>query len=330
MVGRICDHPWRQGVHKGIEAVFPDVPEKPDIVRALIGSGFTITNVLPQPNYHQFCVARTELLGSKVHYIIVVACRRLSASEVDWLCREAKRDGAVLILVGETETTPQDVSVLTYSQFFDRLGGPIFSLLPFDPEYKQRLLILGDNRVPIGLKGTADDLFEQYVHAGLQFLFRSRVIRYGQDRRGEPVPDGVTIGRSIPLMLYDAKAAGGGYNTSLESVRQFADYVDEFHKAYESVIGRVAYFLVISGSFDDTEDTLEGRSRAVQARCGVPLSFLTVGTFGSIVESLVKEPLCRPTLDWHLIFARPVVHFKDVEEQLRMRIKDNLLVLSKG
>jgi hypothetical protein len=249
---------------------------------------------------------------------------------VDWLIKEVERDGAVLILVGEVETPTQQASVLTYSQFFERLGGPIFSLLPFDPEYKQRLLLLGDNKMPSGLLGIANELFEQYVHAGLQFLLRSRIIHHGQARRGEAVPDGIAIGRSIPLMLYDAKAAGGGFDTSMEAVRQFADYVDEFHKAYESLLGRLSYFLVISGSFRGDEDALEDRSRAVQARCGVPLSFLTGETLGSIVESLIEEPLYRPALDWHLIFARPVVRLRDVQKQLRARTKDGLLTPQKS
>ena len=307
-----------------------DVPDKPAIVRALIGSAFTLTEVMPHPNYQLFRASRTEQLGGKVRHTIAVACHRLSVSDVKWLLKESSRDGSVLTLVGEVETAPQDISVLTYSQFFDRLGGPIFSLLPFDPEYKQRLLTLGDNKLPQGLPGRPDDLFEEYVHAGLQFLFHSRVIRYGQDRRGETVPDGVAFGRSIPLMLYDAKAASSGYKMSMEAVRQFADYVNEFHKAYETVIGRLNYFLVISGTFDEDEDTLEERSRQVTARCSVPLAFLTAETLGSMIDSLVKEPLYRPSLDWHLVFARPVVRFRDVEKQLQSRAKDGLLKPRKG
>lgn len=307
-----------------------DIPDKPTIVRTLIGSGFILTEVKSHPNYELFRVVRTEQLGGEVCHSIAFACRRLSNSDVKWLLKEVSRDGSVLIIVGEVEIVPQDVSILTYSQFFDRLGGPILSLLPFDPEYKQRLLTLGDNKLPPSLTGRPDDLFEEYVHAGLQFLFRSRVIRYGQNRRGEPVPDGITFGRSIPLMLYDVKAAANGYKTSMESARQFADYVNEFHKAYESVIGRLNYFLVISGAFEDNEETLEERSRMVKARCDVPLSFLAATTLGSVTDSLVNEPLYRPALDWHLVFARPVVRYRDVEKQLQARAKDGLLTPQKG
>lgn len=308
-----------------------NTPTKPDIVRALIGLGFTLEDgIYSHPNYHEFKAARTELLGSKVRYTIAVASERFTSAEVNWLTKDAQRDGRVLILVGDVPTTPKDVSVLSHSQFFDRLGGPVFSLLPFDPEYKQRLLTLGHNNIPSGLTGKADDLFEQYVHAGLQFLFHSRVVRYGQERRGEAVPDGVAIGRSVPLLLYDAKAAGSGYDTSMQAVRQFADYVEEFHKAYESLLGRASCFLVISGSFADDEDTLEDRSRQAQARCTVPLAFMTAEVFGSIVERLVKEPLFRPALDWHLILARPVVRYSDVEKELQMRTKDRLLTPVKG
>ena len=300
-------------------------PNKTDVFRLLVGSGFTIIEAIPEPNYHLFDVTRTEQLGVKVRYRIAVASGRMSRSDTDWLVRDAARLGAALVLVGDVDQTLTDTAVLTYAQLVDRLGGPMFSVLPLAPEYPARLAVLGDNRLPMGLRGTPDDLFEHYVHAGLQFLFRSRVIRYGQERRGEPVPDGVAIGPSAPLARYDAKAAKGGYAMSMEAVRQFSDYVLDFHKKYESHVGRVDFFLVVSGSFADDEEQLAARARTVQAKCGVPLAFLTAETFGGLVRLLVREPVYRPTLDWGLIFARPVVRLSDAQEQLRSRAKDGVL-----
>jgi len=300
--------------------------DKMMIFRALVGSGFTPISVLPAPNYHLFNVSRTELLGTKVRYMIAVSSGRLSHSDIEWLVKEAQRQGEALVFVGETDFRPEDVPVISYAQFLDRLGGPIFSLLPLDEAYAVRLVTLGHNTLPADIIGKPDDLFEQYVHAGLQFLFRSRVVRYGQDRRGEPVPDGIAVGRSIPLMLYDVKAAAKGYKMNMEAVRQFADYVEEFHRSYETLIGKVGFFLVISGSFADDEDALEERSRDVQAKTGVPLSFLTADVLGSIVKRLVQEPLLRPALNWSRIFARPVVRLQDVEKQLRSRAKDGVLL----
>ena len=304
--------------------------DKLTVFRALVGAGFTPLDVQPAPNYHLFKVSRTELLGSKVCYMIAVASHRLSNSDVEWLVKEAHRQGKALVLVGETDARPEDVPVLSYAQFLDRLGGPVFSLLPLDDAYAAHLVTLGHNTLPVGMIGRPDDLFEQYVYAGLQYLFRARVVRYGQDRRFEPVPDGIAIGNDIPLMLYDAKAAAKGYEMSMDAVRQFSDYVEEFNRCYETQVGKVGYFLVISGSFDNEEDALEERSRDVQAKTGVPLSFLTADVLGSIVKRLVQEPFLRPTLNWRRIFARPVVRLQDVEKQLRARNKDGVLPKMEG
>jgi hypothetical protein len=76
-----------------------------------------------------------------------------------------------------------------------------------------------------GVSGRPDVLFEEYTHVALQFLLADRVIRYGQERRGEAVPDGIAFAQGQAILPYDAKAYAGGYEVSRDSVRQFGDYV---------------------------------------------------------------------------------------------------------
>jgi hypothetical protein len=307
----------------------PQPPTKSELVRILIGSGFTFVAAGQKPNYLTIEVSRTELLGVRISYLIAFTCCAISSHDVASLMAEAEERRATLVIVGQVVEETTSVPVLTYPQFSDRLGGGIFSLLPFEPEFGARLVKLGDNKLPKGLSGKPDDLFEEYVHAGLQFLFRGRVVRYGQERRGEPVPDGVVLAENAPLFLYDAKAAGDGYEMSMDAVRQFSDYVLEFHKLYERTVGRLSAFLVISGKFADSEEVLERRSREVLAKCQVPLAFLDAKTFGGIVKALVNQPLFRQSVDWGLVFARPVVRVQDVNTSLRARQRDAVLPAAK-
>lgn len=302
-------------------------PNKQDVFRALVGSGFANLIIEAKPNYHLFQATRVEQLGNEVQYMIAVASERFSTSDVDWLIKDATNRGQSLVLVGEVENVPSTGAVvLTYPQFLARLGGPILSLLPFAPEYPDRLFTLGHNKPVKGLIGKPDDLFEEYVHAGLQFLFGARVIRYGQDRRGEAVPDGlVSVNRSMPLSLYDAKAYSSGYDVDMGGIRQFADYVNGTNRDYAEIVGPVGYFLVISGKFQQDVDDLKEREIEFKSRCHTSLSFLDAKTFGAIVTSLLKEPLLRRTIDWSRIFARHVVTVKDVERQLKARVKDKVL-----
>lgn len=299
--------------------------DKSLIVRSLIGSGFTWPTAEMAPNYLMIQAERTEQLGVKVPYLFAFTSCRINSADARTLVQEAEERHASLVIVGEAEGDLDGISLLSYDQFFDRLGGPIFSLLPFDPQFSARLTVLGDNKLPDGLKGKPDELFEEYVHAGLQFLFRSRVIRHGQNRRGEPVPDGVAVGRSAPLLLYDAKAAGGGYDMSMMAVRQFADYIVEFHRQYESIFGRLTAFLVVSGRFEDDAEALAERHYEVMAKSQTPLSFVTAETLGGIAARLVQRPLFRQTINWRRVFARPVARLSDVDKELTARAKDSLI-----
>jgi hypothetical protein len=173
--------------------------------------------------------------------------------------------------------------------------------------------------------GSADDLFEVYVHAGFQFLLRSRVIRYGQERRGEEVPDGVTLSPAAPLLLYDAKAALQGFSMSANADRQFADYVIEFNRKYERLVGRVTAFVVVSTSFADSTDSLQKRYLKLLAEAQTPLVFLTSQELAHMVRAMVAEPFYRTAVDWRLVFSKTIVVGSDVDQQLRGLRKDKVI-----
>jgi len=69
------------------------------------------------------------------------------------------------------------------------LGGPIKTWLPLLKDFPVVLDQLGHLKLPKGMSGKPDNLFEESVKQALQFAFASRVIRYGQARRFENVPE---------------------------------------------------------------------------------------------------------------------------------------------
>lgn len=295
------------------------------IYRTLISAGFVVTNFSRKPSYIAFHAFRSDELGVKTKYLIAFAGQnKFSQTDFTALRKSAKYRSESLVIIGEIEAqVDEDVPVILPDTFLQRLGGAVSSYLPLEPFYHKHLEILGRNRLPEGLTGKADDLFEQYVYVGLLFLLQQRVVRYGQDRLFESLPDGIALGGNI-LLLYDCKAADEGYEISSNSMRQFADYVNTFHGRYQNYVGRVNSFLVISGFFQ-RPDTLDDRSRELISTCGVPLSFLTAKDMGNIIKSLVENPVFRQTIDWKRFFSGGLVNLKTIIKDLNRRRKDGII-----
>lgn len=121
----------------------------------------------------------------------------MSVADVGALQQVARASNASLVIVSDGEKkvpAPTEVPVFNTGEFTARLGGVIDTFLPLEDTYAERLEELGRNKVPSGLAGRADDLFEAYVFAGLRFVLGRRVVRYGQERTFEVVPDGIALG----------------------------------------------------------------------------------------------------------------------------------------
>ena len=298
----------------------------PTIVRTLLSLGFLIVHSNRNPSYIALTIARIDEFGVQNRYLM--ACCdigiTLSGGDVRSLQKQAKHEGTALVVVGAVESRDSSLPVMTLDDFLGRLGGPVSALLPLEPAYPDQLRILGHNALPAGLVGKPDDLFEKYVHAGLQFVLQDRVVRYGQAHLFEAVPDGLSVGRRSPLMLYDAKAAADGYEITRDTIRQFSDYVRCFHERYEAYTGRVFCFLVVSGDFHAAE-TLEARSNQLYADCQVPLRFLPAAEMASIVSLLANRPTYRQSLDWKAVFSNTIVRVTAVQKHLEASCRDGVI-----
>ena len=247
----------------------------------------------------------------------------LSAADCATLAKVAKESRAALVIAGEASAPPKSGVVITKEDLLAKLGGPVLSLLPLEPNYAAQLVALGSNKLPSGLTGKADDLFEAYVHAGLRFLLRGRVLRYGQERRFEALPDGLAFDNA-PLMLYDCKAADPEYSITKDSIRQFGDYVRDFRKRYGRYLGHPHAFLLISSTFQSDEH-ISGKSNELYADCQVPIVCMTAQTLGECVEVFADRPRYRMAIDWARVFVPPTVETSAVRKQVEAREKDRVM-----
>ena len=211
----------------------------------------------------------------------------------------------------------------TNKKFFDYFGSIINSGLILIPNLSDILDDLGHNILPKGLIGEPDDILEFYVCELLQFLFMSPTRRYGKDRLFQKLPDGVVLGKQF-MILIDSKAYSSGFEFSADDIERFAFYVDDFNYRYSDYFGRVFTFLVVSGKFNDSLNSISKRSDELYKKCGCKLSCITSEKLGTIVTLLRSTPNNRSSIDWRNILSKLVVEIKDVENEVRRIQKDKI------
>ena len=296
----------------------------PDIaiaINTLTTGGFLLEGATRNPGYIILHASRYDEFGTTQRYCFLIAEDLLSEDYVSGAQIAANHKGETLVAVGRGEIS---CSRVDWESFINLFGGPIYRLSPLEPEFVGSLLVLGRNELPDNLSGKADDLFEIFVHSALEFVLGGRVVRYGQARRFEERPDGLAIPSPRFIALYDAKAYGDGYKVSIDTIRQFSSYISNFNASYSSWY-RLNSFILVSGTFPHTDKILERRSRELLAKSGIPLSFLTAGTFGKIVEIIKKYPLLRRSIDWSRIFTSPIVNSDNVQQQIDAILRDRIV-----
>jgi hypothetical protein len=291
-------------------------------IRTLVFGGFILEGIERNPGFVLIRMDRFDEFGAQHRYAFVLEERTLSEAEVGAARIAAEHHHAQLVLVGDTQA---DEPGVPWNRFVSLFGGAVVSASALDPGFGSALQELGMNRLPDGLVGTPDELFEAYVRAGFEFVFAGRVVRYGQDRRFEKRPDGIALPHDRFRALYDAKAYSNGYPVTADSIRQFKSYIEEFDERYHAYIPRQSAFIVVSGSFEQRDEALRERSTELLAECGVPLSFLTARTMAEIIALVSAEPATRHAISWTRIFSRPIVETARVQEEIAAIRKDAIV-----
>lgn len=301
----------------------PDHPDLAIAIRTLVAGGFVLVNVQRNPGYVLLHMDRPDEFGAAHHYCLALAEHDFQEAHVAAAKIAAEHRRAQLILIGHGETN--DVPTVEWDRFLNLFGGPVFTSTPFEPHFTERMIQLGYNQLPEGMEGKPDDLYEAYARIALEFVLGTRVIRYGQDRLFEARPDGIVLPYHGFAALYDAKAYTDGYEVTLDTIRQFRTYVEEFQTRYRPYLQQLSAFIVISSDFPHQQETLVKRSRALFVACGVPLVFLTSETLGTIVTLMAARSVARSAINWRAIFANPIINVEDVENELKTIRRDEIV-----
>jgi len=299
-----------------------ETPNLEIAIRTLALGGFFLDGAIRNPGYALLHMTRRDEFGVEHKYSFAVFENEPSEEQIETAKIDVKHNHSNLVVI--SPTLSENASYIEWDSFINLFGGPILSSSVLEPEFNDQLLALGKNQLPSGLIGKPDDLFEIYVRNALEFLFRCRVIRYGQDRKFEARPDGIVIQDRNFTALYDAKAYSNGYIVTEDSIRQFKSYVDEFKKRYGYYF-EVNSFIVISGQFPHEKATLEQRSREMQSLTGVPLTFLTSNALVEIINLLLDSTSTRRSINWKRIFVNPVIEKKHIEHELKLIGKDKII-----
>jgi hypothetical protein len=290
--------------------------------RTLLAGGFTWENPRREPGYMIFDAYRYDEFGAKQRYCFVLTDGRLGEAQIANAKTTARRSNSQLVIIGEAD---DQIPQIDWLRFINLFGGPVFSSLPTESAFVGQLKTLAFNRLPDGLDGSPDDLFEIYVQQALEFIFAGKVLRYGQERRFEARPDGLAMPNPLFTALFDAKAYSNGYNVTMETYRQFSSYIKDFKRRYGEHRQRLNSFIVVSGEFQQHKNALENRAKDLLAEHGVPLAFLTAGNLADIIAILGKHPSLRRSINWGRIFSDALVAPRSVQAEIEALAKDRVI-----
>ena len=269
-------------------------------LRTLLVSGYIVTKVNRISQRATIVsVRKRDRLGGLAASTILLS-ENPSANVVEMVRRTAAETHSEPLLI--TTGVVKNIPTLKPTKFFELLGGEVRSDRIIRDDLSAIMNELGHNRLPNGFSGSAEDLLEDYIKEGLEFLLESRGHRYGQDRLFESVPDGIVLGR---LNLYfDGKAYRKGYHPSSDDIKRFAGYVNEFNANYASTVGRIHSFVVVTGNFTAKRSALETKATDFYARCKTQLCCVTASDFGQIVTDVRLKCPNRANIKWENVFSR--------------------------
>ncbi len=294
-----------------------------NLIATLVTNGFHIHKIDRLSPENVIINARKyDRLGAEVRYSIMFSEDYRETALVESLKKISTAYGSHSLYVNDNYIL-EHISSYSQKNFFDFFGGIVNTGLTLIPDLPTILNELGHNRLPGTLKGDPEDLHELYIAECLQLILESPTRRYGQERAFESLPDGVVIGKNF-MVLIDSKAYAKGFPFQADDMKRFASYVEDFNNRYSQYLGRVFTFLVVSGSFPDSEKSINGRSDELYKMCGCKLSYLTSLELGNIVQLLQKLPQERSSLNWQNILINQQIEMKHIKQEIKKIQKDKM------
>jgi hypothetical protein len=293
-------------------------------LRTLLVNGYAITGVdRISPTASIVSAEKRDRLGARARSTILFIGGSPAANVLEMLSTIASATGAQPLVVTNANVTGNPA--MPPEKFYELLGGVIQSDRLMRDDLPDVLYAFGHNKGYIGFTGKPDELLEEYVKEGLQFLLESRAYRYGQDRLFESLPDGLVLARP-PLNLYfDAKAYEKGFHPSADDIKRFAGYVNDFNTRYASLVGRLHCFLVVSGTFTANNDALEEKANEFYSLCSTKLCHITAKNFGIIINAVREHCGNRSAINWVKILSRLVIEPSAVMDEIDRIKKDKIV-----
>jgi len=299
----------------------------PNLVRTLIISGYSI-DAFERPVVGTFLlrVRKRDVLGAEAKMVLLFT-KETSMALKDKLEKIAKQEDStpIAISLGQVLKLPPQIRQYPLAQFYELLGGEILTDRIFNPHLKSIMDQLGHNQLPASFSGKPDDLLEAYCGECFQFLLECPVRRFGQERRFEPLPDGLALGREKLNIYFDAKAYQEQFHPTADDIRRFASYIDDFNARYGTYVGRISLFLVISGSFSTDAIAIKDKSNDLLARCGTSLIFMTAANLAEAVHLVRSCSQARPAINWRNILVPDIFQLSNLTKELGRLKKDAII-----
>ncbi len=149
-------------------------------IRTLICGGYLLDKVERKPGYSIIITHKYDGFGSVQQYCFVLAQDTLNETQISAAQIAADYYKGNFVVIGQTKVETRKI---TWERFISLFGGPIFNSSPLETEFNNQLIELSFNRLPTGMFGEPEDLFEKYVKMALEFILGGPVIPYGQERQ---------------------------------------------------------------------------------------------------------------------------------------------------
>jgi hypothetical protein len=299
-----------------------------NVVRTLLLNGYAIDSFArPAAGASLLRVRKRDALGAEARTALLFS-ETVSLGLRRRLTGEAQQHGATALLVftrGTRSAAATSIREIPLSEFYNILGGEVRTDRILVPNLSNIMSELGHNRLPPSFSGKPDDLLEIYCEECLEFLLECPVRRYGQERRFEPLPDGLALGRNKFNLYFDAKAYGSEFHPTADDIRRFASYVKDFNLRYSSYVGPISLFLLISGSFSSDKNAIDDKISEFQAECATPMAFIRASDLAHLVSECANSIPNRAAINWRRVFAAQTFDVKRFRDELNRIRKDSII-----
>ena len=306
---------------------FPSGPKLRNIVRTILLNGYIIESFArPATDAYLILVRKRDILGGEARIVLLFA-DIVSSGLLSRLVGDARQHNAAAVHVSQRiqNGIGNGIQQIALPEFYNLLGGEIRTDRIFAKNLRHVMDELGHNRLPTSFSGKPDDLLEAYTEECLEFLLECPVRRYGQERRFEPLPDGLALGRNKFNLYFDSKAYAREFHPSKDDIRRFASYVQDFNTRYSSYVGPISLFLVVSGSFSTDKSAITEKINDFYAECATPMAFVCAKDLADAVSKCASSDSRRAAINWRRVLVPQVFEMSRLRKELLRVSKDAIV-----